>query len=131
MLKKNRLQKLAVVAMLSIGVIGCSQQVEDTNKSTAEDEAVPMSAKPADSQDAPIVEGDTPEITDDTATTATAEAQPNEADGEEIVEEGGEDNSEMDNISENDQVVDDEPASPDAPTASEEPAEVQLEETTN
>lgn len=83
--------------------------------SVAEAQAVPMSAMPADTNNAPVIISDNNtnnDIANDTASTTNDTDIPEET-------EGGEDNSAMENISEDAEIIDDEPASPNAPQVGE------------
>lgn len=122
-----------LAAVLAVTAItGCSKK--DSEKadnaaaaSAAEAAAVPMTAAPANDKGANIAVTEDnaavdagPDATASTAmATDTVPASGVDAEGHEALE-GAADNSEMDKISENDQVIDNEPASPNAPRATEE-----------
>lgn len=122
--KSHIIAKMAIFGFL-FALMGCSSEPENPSlsaKQQIEDE--PMSAAPADSKAEPIVISEAvtekTESTEPTSVTATADAELSadivEDKAVDVVEA---DNSEMESISENDEVIDSEPASPDAPTASE------------
>lgn len=123
------LASLMTVATLS----GCGDKdMPKTDNATAAsvaEAAPPMTAAPADDKGTPVMINESNANVDagndinasvatslDTSASAVATDTPHEAGDVE----GGADNSGMDKISENDQVIDNEPASPDAPRASEE-----------
>lgn len=92
-----------------------SKPAETDVASVAEAQAVPMSAMPADTNNAPAIISDNNtnnDIANDTASTTNDTDIPAET-------EGGEDNSAMENISEDAEIIDDEPASPNAPQVGE------------
>lgn len=125
---------LTLTGFLSMGALtGCSKKdATDVNNATAAsvaEAAPPMTAAPADDKGTPVVINESNANVDagsdinasvatslDTSASAVATDMPHEAGDVE----GGADNSGMDKISENDQVIDNEPASPNAPRASEE-----------
>ncbi|MFW2177817.1 MULTISPECIES: hypothetical protein [unclassified Moraxella] len=116
------------VSLLMMGMVGCGNKETATENtanpaSVAEAQAVPMSAAPADDKGTPVLVNETNATVDAgpdaslPASTAVAMDMP-PASGAEVME-GGADNSAMDKISEHDQVIDNEPASPNAPKAPE------------
>lgn len=124
---------LTLTGFLSMGALtGCSKKDPQTtdNATTASvaETAPPMTATPADEKGTPVVINETnanvdagSDVNASVATSLDTSASgvspvANETDSME----GGADNSGMDKISENDQVIDNEPASPDAPRASDE-----------
>lgn len=121
-----------VVAVAAVsGLSACQkhdeQAAETTAASVTEPQTMPMSAAPADDDNnaPPLINENTAALDagpDVNANAASADASVNDqlpaatgADGEPL--EGAVDNSGMDSISENDQVIDDEPADPNAPKA--------------
>lgn len=118
------------VSMVVLTACGHKEEKAADNQAAASvaEAAPPMSAAPAKDTNTPVlVNEDTatvdagPEVAN-TASTATASdvavAVPESGEGEGVA-----DNSAMEHISENDQVIDDQPASPNAPRASEESSE--------
>lgn len=133
------------IAMLCAitSLTACSDKPENppvSNTPTNQTEKdVPMSAKPADTKAQPIAVGEEGKAetgavvasgtagieNPTTADSASAKVVPVVVEsGTDATAEGGADNSGMDKISENDQVIDDTPASPDAPKAQEEKSEI-------
>lgn len=134
-LQSRHLSTLAATVLLSmtVGLTACSKTDEQSANaaaaSAAEASAVPMTAAPADDQAATaVVNEDTaaadagPEAASVAADTGMASATAAAGDDEAL--EGAADNSGMDKISENDTVIDNEPASPGAPRADDEGANV-------
>lgn len=129
------IKKISLISLLALAtaLTACSKS-EPTEKnadnlaSAAEAQAMPMSAAPADENNAPVVINDSnatadlgSDIADSNASNVADTAVTPEA-GEPA--EAGVDNSAMETISENDQVIDDEPASPNAPKANDNSADV-------
>ena len=121
-----------IVAVAAVsGLSACQkhdeQAAETTTASVTEPQTMPMSAAPADDDNnaPPLINENTAALDagpDVNANAASADASVNDqlpaatgADGEPL--EGAVDNSGMDSISENDQVIDNEPADPNAPKA--------------
>lgn len=112
--------KLSMLTLLTaIVMTGCSkpEQVDEkplSPASVAEAQAVPMSASPADDKTVPVVVSDNASAV---ATTTASGTNGSVTDNPQEVEVSAEevDNSEMEKITEDAQVIDDEPASPDAP----------------
>lgn len=127
-------------------LVACEKNAENpaikNSETVTEQKDVSMSAAPADKKEAPIAVADGGKAVADKAismpdstvvtTTTTKEKtvttdkpdakKSNAKNAPPVEEEDEEDNSGMDSISEDDEVVDDSPASPDAPTAKDEPA---------
>lgn len=134
--------KLALAMTLSVVALsGCGNKAEKTDNQTAasaaEAAAVPMSAAPANETGKPAIINESnamvdagPDAAASTADVATATASGVDAAGDEAMD-GGADNSAMDKISENDQVIDDQPASPNAPRAADEGESVPAEKMSN
>lgn len=131
--RARRLVAGLVAVGLGIGGLTACQKpdepaAETTAASVTEPQTMPMSAAPADDDNnaPPLINENTAALDagpDVNANAASADAPVNDqlpaatgADGEPL--EGAVDNSGMDNISENDQVIDNEPADPNAPKAS-------------
>lgn len=131
--------------LLSGMLVACGNKPENPtvgNTTNTAEKEVPMSAKPADTKGKPVAIGEEDKaekgsvVTSDTASTnapvhassstnSTNNVVPVVADSSvAAIAEGGADNSGMDKISENDQVIDDAPASPDAPKAPEENTQI-------
>lgn len=129
LLKKSTVGLL--ILPLAISLTACGKKEEPATNATAASvaEAAPaMSAAPADSKGTPVLVNETNATVDagpdSAANTATATASEvavgaSNVSPEEAMD-GGADNSGMEKISENDQVIDDQPASPNAPQAAEE-----------
>ncbi|ELA09476.1 hypothetical protein MOMA_03700 [Moraxella macacae 0408225] len=122
-IKKITIKKISLIGLLvlSVPLTACSKSepVEKTSDNLASTtEAIPMSAAPADENNAPAVinDGNAVADLDSDVTVATSDV------GEPI--ESGVDNSAMETISENDQVIDNKPASPNAPKADDNGADV-------
>ena len=121
------LSKIGMIGLVTLlAVTGCQKKAEETDNtsaaSTAEAQAVPMSAAPADDSKAPAIVNETNATVDLGAeTAASAAASAGVASSAELEDgaEGEADNSAMDKITENDLVIDNEPASPNAPRAAE------------
>lgn len=131
---RHTMYQLSILGLAAVlAATGCNKKTETTDNtaaaSMAESQAVPMSAAPADNKNtAAVNEANAtvdagPDATNNTSAAVTAQALP--ASGVEVEAsgegegEGEADNSDMDKISENDQVIDNEPASPNAPKAQE------------
>lgn len=115
-LTKTLLNTLIIGTLLTACSKNETQKPAETDvASVAEAQAVPMSAMPADTNNAPAIISDNNtnnDIANDTASTTNDTDIPAET-------EGGEDNSAMENISEDAEIIDDEPASPNAPQVGE------------
>jgi len=128
-LQSCHLPKFAATLVLSMAVAltACSKKSDDENTnanaaSAAEATAAPMSAAPADDQgNAAVVNENTAALDAGPDVAASVSADTGMASGTADTNtealEGAVDNSGMDKISENDQVIDNEPASPNAPRA--------------
>ena len=130
--RARRLVAGLVAVGLGIGGLTACQKpdepaAETTAASVTEPQTMPMSAAPADDDNnaPPLINENTaaldagPDVNANAAAGADAAADmpaSNATDGEPL--EGAADNSAMENISENDQVIDSEPADPNAPKAS-------------
>lgn len=120
--KKIFLSTLIIATCLT----GCSKKEKTEPKpaeiaSVAEAQAVPMSAMPADEKTAPTIINDntTPvELNDSNPTTANNNLSDN-PENSDNTDNNDTDNSAMENISEDAEVIDNEPASPNAPKATE------------
>ena len=126
---------LSVTVLLSGLLIACGNKPENpaVGSAGATEKDVPMSAKPADVKEKPIAVGEEGKVGEVVATSskvatdmpisataATDNIVPVIVDSNtDATAEDGVDNSGMDKISESDQVIDDAPASPDAPKAQE------------
>lgn len=131
----KRLHLLSVTVLLSGLLIACGNKPENpaVGSAGATEKDVPMSAKPADVKEKPIAVGEEGKVgvvavTSGTVTTDMPMSPTASKDNvvpvivdssTDATAEGGVDNSGMDKISESDQVIDDAPASPDAPKAQE------------
>ena len=121
----SRFGILGLVAVFAL--TGCNKKTETQDNavaaSVAESQAVPMSAAPADEKNAAAVNEANatvdagPDTASNASATVTTDALP--ASGAEMEGEGAADNSGMDKITENDKVIDNEPASPNAPKETE------------
>lgn len=126
---------LVLVSLLTVTSLGgCGDK--DTPKTdnavaaSAAEAAPPMTAAPADNKGTPVLINETNSTVDAggdiNTSVATSVAMPasgtasSTTANETGVSEDGADNSGMEKISENDQVIDDQPASPNAPRASDE-----------
>lgn len=129
---RHTMYQLSILGLAAVlAATGCNKKTQTTDNtaaaSVAESQAVPMSAAPADGKRSVAIDEANatvdagPDATNNTSATATAQALP--ASGVEVEAsgegEGEADNSDMDKISENDTVIDNEPASPNAPKAQE------------
>lgn len=120
--------KLAYLTAISVTLIltvtGCHKKTDttaDMAASATASQAVPMSAAPADDNKNPaVINENTAALDAGPDAAASAATMDSVASGNDAVEEGGADNSAMDKITENDKVVDNEPASPNAPKAADE-----------
>lgn len=137
---------LIIASFTLSGITGCSNSANDKAIKNEEVKSVaketPMSAAPAKTKDTPIAVGDdsqpnnhpaaatvdnasegtivepsAPKITEPASNGKAGKGKNQKASAVAITEQA--DNSAMDSISENDQVIDDAPASPDAPQAHE------------
>ena len=122
-MKTKLITSLFIMTVLGLTACSKSEPTENTQANTAsvaEAQAIPMSAAPADDKNAPVVINDsnaTADLGGETAETVT-ENEPNASVAAAV--EGGDnniDNSEMEHISEDAEVIDSEPASPNAPKA--------------
>lgn len=133
---QNTLAKITMLSLVSaLTLTACDKKTDSTDNaaaaSAAESQAVPMSAAPADEKNsAAVTEANAtvdagPDATSASGTATTVDAMPasNTSNSEaEAVDDGGADNSAMDKITENDTVIDNAPASPNAPRASDDAA---------
>lgn len=133
---QNILAKITMLSLVSaLTLTACDKKTDSTDNaaaaSAAESQAVPMSAAPADEKNsAAVTEANAtvdagPDATSASGTATTVDAMPasNTSNSEaEAVDDGGADNSAMDKITENDTVIDNAPASPNAPRASDDAA---------
>ena len=133
---QNTLAKITMLSLVSaLTLTACDKKTDSTDNaaaaSAAESQAVPMSAAPADEKNsAAVTEANAtvdagPDATSASGTATTVDAMPasNTSNSEaEAVDDGGADNSAMDKITENDTVIDNAPASPNAPKASDDAA---------
>lgn len=133
---QNTLAKITMLSLVSaLTLTACDKKTDSTDNaaaaSAAESQAVPMSAAPADEKNsAAVTEANAtvdagPDATSASGTATTVDAMPasNTSNSEaEAVDDGGADNSDMDKITENDTVIDNAPASPNAPRASDDAA---------
>lgn len=142
----RRPQKFGYCLLMATAVVltGCGKSDDKASKNDEvkpTEKEVPMSAAPAKTKEAPIAVGDdshtkviAPIASSAAEGTVIEPPAPKEAGNEKVGKgknkkasavdatlnaEGEADNSAMDSISENDQVIDDAPASPDAPQAKE------------
>lgn len=133
---QNTLAKITMLSLVSaLTLTACDKKTDSTDNaaaaSVAESQAVPMSAAPADEKNsAAVTEANAtvdagPDATSASGTATPIDAMPasNTSNSEaEAVDDGGADNSDMDKITENDTVIDNAPASPNAPRASDDAA---------
>lgn len=131
---RRPMYQLSILSLAAVlAATGCNKKTETTDNATAasvaESQAMPMSAAPADGKHSVAIDeaNATVDAGPDTAANAsapatTAEAMPASGTEVEAVSEGEADNSGMDKITENDKVIDNEPASPNAPKAVEDSA---------
>lgn len=133
---QNTLAKITMLSLVSaLTLTACDKKTDSTDNaaaaSAAESQAVPMSAAPADEKNsAAVTEANAtvdagPDATSASGTATTVDAMPasNTSNSEaEAADDGGADNSDMDKITENDTVIDNAPASPNAPKASDDAA---------
>lgn len=134
---QNTLAKITMLSLVSaLTLTACDKKTDSTDNaaaaSAAESQAVPMSAAPADEKNsAAVTEANAtvdagPDATSASGTAATpVDAMPasNTSNSEaEAADDGAADNSDMDKITENDTVIDNAPASPNAPKASDDAA---------
>ena len=127
---QNILAKITMLSLVSaLALTACDKKTDGTDNAAAvsvvESQAVPMSAAPADEKNsAAVTEANAtvdagPDATSASGTAATpVDAMPASSIEAESAEDGGADNSDMDKITENDTVIDNAPASPNAPKAS-------------
>ena len=130
---QNTLAKITMLSLVSaLTLTACDKKTDRTDNaaaaSAAESQAVPMSAAPADEKNsAAVTEANAtvdagPDATSASGTATTVDAMPASIDEVEAADDGGADNSDMDKITENDTVIDNAPASPNAPKASDDAA---------
>ena len=130
---QNTLAKITMLSLVSaLTLTACDKKTDSTDNaaaaSAAESQAVPMSAAPADEKNsAAVTEANAtvdagPDATSASGTATAVDAMPASSDGVEATDDGGADNSAMDKITENDTVIDNAPASPNAPKASDDAA---------
>lgn len=130
---QNILAKITMLSLVSaLTLTACDKKTDSTDNaaaaSVAESQAVPMSAAPADEKNsAAVTEANAtvdagPDATSASGTATAVDAMPASSDGVEAADGGGADNSDMDKITENDTVIDNAPASPNAPKASDDAA---------
>nr|WP_314232651.1 hypothetical protein [uncultured Moraxella sp.] len=125
---QNTLAKITILSLVSaLTLTACDKKADSTDNaavaSAAESQAVPMSAAPADEKNsAAVTEANAtvdagPDATSASGTAATTvDAMPASTEVD-ATDDGGADNSDMDKITENDTVIDNAPASPNAPKA--------------
>lgn len=130
---QNTLAKITMLSLVSaLTLTACDKKADNTDNaaaaSAAESQAVPMSAAPADEKNgAAVTEANAtvdagPDATSASGTAATTvDAMPASTEVD-ATDDGGADNSDMDKITENDTVIDNAPASPNAPKASDDAA---------
>lgn len=130
---QNILAKITMLSLVSaLALTACDKKTDSTDNaaaaSVAESQAVPMSAAPADEKNsAAVTEANAtvdagPDATSASGTAATpVDAMPASTEAD-AADDGGADNSAMDKITENDTVIDNAPASPNAPKASDDAA---------
>ena len=129
---QNTLAKITMLSLVSaLTLTACDKKTDSTDNaaaaSAAESQAVPMSAAPADEKNSATVTDanatvDTgPDATNASGTATTVDAMPASTEAD-AADDGGADNSDMDKITENDTVIDNAPASPNAPKASDDAA---------
>ena len=130
---QNTLAKITMLSLVSaLTLTACDKKTDSTDNaaaaSVAESQAVPMSAAPADEKNsAAVTEANAtvdagPDATSASGTATPVDAMPASSIEAESAEDGGADNSDMDKITENDTVIDNAPASPNAPKASDDAA---------
>lgn len=130
---QNTLAKITILSLVSgLTLTACDKKADSTDNaavaSAAESQAVPMSAAPADEKNsAAVTEANAtvdagPDATSASGTATTVDAMPASSDEVEAADDGGADNSDMDKITENDTVIDNAPASPNAPKATDDAA---------
>ena len=130
---QNTLAKITMLSLVSaLTLTACDKKTDSTDNaaaaSAAESQAVPMSAAPADEKNsAAVTEANAtvdagPDATSASGTATTVDAMQSSSDEVEAADDGGADNSDMDKITENDTVIDNAPASPNAPKASDDAA---------
>ena len=129
---QNTLAKITMLSLVSaLTLTACDKKTDSTDNaaaaSVAESQAVPMSAAPADEKNsAAVTEANAtvdagPDATSASGTATTVDAMPASTEAD-ATDDGGADNSDMDKITENDTVIDNAPASPNAPRASDDAA---------
>lgn len=129
---QNTLAKITMLSLVSaLTLTACDKKTDSTDNaaaaSVAESQAVPMSAAPADEKNsAAVTEANAtvdagPDATSASGTATTVDAMPASTEAD-ATDDGGADNSDMDKITENDTVIDNAPASPNAPKASDDAA---------
>ena len=130
---QNTLAKITMLSLVSaLTLTACDKKTDSTDNaaaaSVAESQAVPMSAAPADEKNsAAVTEANAtvdagPDATSASGTATTVDAMPASNTEADATDDGGADNSAMDKITENDTVIDNAPASPNAPRASDDAA---------
>lgn len=130
---QNTLAKITMLSLVSaLTLTACDKKTDSTDNaaaaSAAESQAVPMSAAPADEKNsAAVTEANAtvdagPDATSASGTATTVDAMPASNTEADATDDGGADNSAMDKITENDTVIDNAPASPNAPRASDDAA---------
>ena len=130
---QNTLAKITMLSLVSaLTLTACDKKTDSTDNaaaaSAAESQAVPMSAAPADEKNsAAVTEANAtvdagPDATSASGTATTVDAMPASNTEADATDDGGADNSAMDKITENDTVIDNAPASPNAPKASDDAA---------
>lgn len=130
---QNTLAKITMLSLVSaLTLTACDKKTDSTDNaaaaSAAESQAVPMSAAPADEKNSPAVtEANAtvdagPDATSASGTATAVDAMPPSNTEADATDDGGADNSDMDKITENDTVIDNAPASPNAPKASDDAA---------
>ena len=130
---QNILAKITMLSLVSaLTLTACDKKTDSTDNaaaaSAAESQAVPMSAAPADEKNsAAVTEANAtvdagPDATSASGTATTVDAMPASNTEADATDDGGADNSAMDKITENDTVIDNAPASPNAPKASDDAA---------
>ena len=130
---QNTLAKITMLSLVSaLTLTACDKKTDSTDNaaaaSAAESQAVPMSAAPADEKNsAAVTEANAtvdagPDATSASGTATPVDAMPASNTEADAADDGGADNSDMDKITENDTVIDNAPASPNAPKASDDAA---------
>ena len=130
---QNTLAKITMLSLVSaLTLTACDKKTDSTDNaaaaSVAESQAVPMSAAPADEKNsAAVTEANAtvdagPDATSASGTATAVDAMPASNTEADATDDGGADNSDMDKITENDTVIDNAPASPNAPKASDDAA---------